>query len=62
MVEVQQEKHLYLAYSKEREISIFNGLRDELFYLHLKESEFKFDNGHNDIYVILLKNLRQNNL
>jgi transposase-like protein len=45
-----------------RRLSQFNGLRDEMFYLHLKESEFRFNNRHNDLYVILLKNLRQNNL
>jgi transposase-like protein len=45
-----------------RRLAKFNGLRDEMFYLHLKESEFRFNNRHNDIYVILLKNLRQNNL
>ena len=31
-------------------------------YLHLKESEFRLNNRHNDIYVILLNNLRENNL
>ncbi len=45
-----------------RRLSQFNGLRDEMFYLHLKESEFRFNNRHNNIYVILLKNLRENNL
>ena len=45
-----------------RRLAQFNGLRDEMFYLHLKESEFRFNNRHNDLYVILLKNLRQNNL
>jgi len=45
-----------------RRLSQFNGLRDEMFYLHLKESEFRFNNRHNDIYAILLKNLRENNL
>jgi len=45
-----------------RRLAQFNGLRDEMFYLHLKESEFRFNNRHNDLYVILLKNLRENNL
>ena len=45
-----------------RRLSQFNGLRDEMFYLHLKESEFRFSNRHNDIYAILLKNFRENNL
>jgi transposase-like protein len=45
-----------------RRLAKFNGLRDEMFYLHLKESEFRFNNRHNDLYAILLKNLRKNNL
>jgi len=45
-----------------RRLSQFNGLRDEMFYLHLKESEFRFNNRHNNIYAILLKSLRVNNL
>ncbi len=50
-----------------RRLAQFNGLRNEMFYLHLqnlnlKESKLRFNNRHNDIYVILLKNLRENNL
>ena len=45
-----------------RRLAQFNGLRDEMFYLHLKESEFRFNNRHHDIYAILLKELRQNSL
>jgi len=40
-----------------RRLAQFNGLREEMFYLHLKESEFRFNNRHNDIYAILLKNI-----
>jgi len=33
-----------------------------MFYLHLKENEFRFNNRHNDIYAYtILKNLRNNN-
>ena len=45
-----------------RRLSQFNGLRDEMFYLHLKESEFRFNNRHNNLYDIMLYNLRQNSL
>ena len=43
-----------------RRLAQFNGLSDKTFYLHLKESEFRFNNRYNDIYVILLKSLRKN--
>jgi transposase-like protein len=45
-----------------RRLAQFNGLRDEIFYLHLKESEFRFNNRHENIYVIMLHNLRNNML
>jgi len=39
----------FWSFTKHR-LAQFNGLRDEMFYSHLKESEFR------------LKNLRENNL
>ena len=42
-----------------RRLAKFNGLRDEMFYLHLKESEFRFNNRKNNLYVIMLSNLRK---
>ena len=42
-----------------RRLAQFNGLSDKTFYLHLKESEFRFNNRYNDIYIILLKSLRK---
>ena len=47
-------------YFTKRRLARFNGLSDKTFYLHLKESEFRFNNPYNDIYVILLKSLRKN--
>lgn len=45
-----------------RRLSQFNGLSDETFYLHLKESEFRFNNRFKNLFVIILKQLRENPL
>lgn len=45
-----------------RRLSQFNGLSDDTFYLHLKESEFRFNMRGNDLYGIILKSLRENPL
>ena len=37
----------------------FNGLPSSTFYLHLKESEFRFNYRGQDLYAILLKTLRE---
>ena len=37
----------------------FRGLRQELFLLHLKECEFRFNHRQQDLYKSLLKLLRQ---
>jgi transposase-like protein len=42
-----------------RRLAKFNGLTDETFHLHLKESEFRWNNKAN-LYQILLKNFRKN--
>ncbi|MFH1544073.1 MAG: IS1595 family transposase, partial [Patescibacteria group bacterium] len=39
----------------------FNGLTDDMFKLHLKESEFRW-NHRGEIYDILLKEVRKNPL
>ncbi len=44
-----------------RRLSKFNGLADEKFNLHLKESEFRW-NHRDEIYDILLKEFRENPL
>jgi len=43
-----------------RRLSKFNGLTDEKFILHLKESEFRFNNRKNNLYLVLLKFLKNN--
>ncbi|MCE2930629.1 MAG: IS1595 family transposase, partial [Vampirovibrionales bacterium] len=40
----------------------FNGLSDQTFYLHLKECEWRFNLRSQNIYAILLKELRKNPL
>ena len=40
----------------------FNGLTDEKLILHLKESEFRFNNRKQNLYKILLKIIRENPL
>ena len=42
-----------------RRLAKFNGLSDNTLYLHLKESEFRFNNRHRDLYVTMLYLLRK---
>ena len=39
-------------------LSKFRGLDKRTFYLHLKETEFRFNHRHEDLYKLLLKMLR----
>jgi transposase len=45
-----------------RRLAKFNGLTNEKFLLHLKESEFRFNNRKQNLYKILLEILRKNPL
>ena len=45
-----------------RRMAKFNGLTDEKFYLHLKESQWRFNNRYDNIYKLLLKHFRTNPL
>jgi len=45
-----------------RRLAKFHGVPREMFYLHLKESEFRFNHRHDNLYAILLKLLRNNPL
>jgi transposase-like protein len=45
-----------------RRLAQFNGLSDQTFYLHLKECEWRFNLRSQNIYAILLKELRKNPL
>ena len=44
----------FWSYAKRR-LAKFNGLSDEKFYLHLKECEFRFNNRHKNINLIVYK-------
>ena len=45
-----------------RRLSQFNGLAPQTFYFHLKECEWRFNHRHDNLYAILLKELRTNPL
>ena len=51
----------FWSYTKRR-LNKFNGIKKDKFLLHLKESEFRFNNKHKNIYKMLLENFRQNPL
>ena len=48
----------FWSYAKRRLIK-FNGVPKETFYLHLKETEFRFNNRQKNLYKTLLKMLRK---
>jgi transposase len=45
-----------------RRMAKFNGLSDENFYLHLKESQWRWNHKHDNIRILLLKEFRKNPL
>lgn len=45
-----------------RRMAKFNGLTDEMFYLHLKESEWRFNHRNDNFYLLLLREFRKNPL
>ena len=47
----------FWGYAKRR-LAKFNGVSDGTFYLHLKETEFRFNLRRGDLYTTLLKTLR----
>lgn len=51
----------FWAHTKGR-LEKFHGISDSTFYLHLKESEFRFNHRNEDIYKLLLKMFRENPL
>jgi len=48
----------FWAYAKLR-LSKIKGIRKEMFYLHLKETEFRFNHRRDNVYQLLLKLLRE---
>ncbi|WP_111861442.1 IS1595 family transposase [Acinetobacter sp. CFCC 10889] len=51
----------FWGYAKKRLIK-FNGIDKKMFYLHLKETEYRFNHRHSNLYLDLLKLLRENPL
>ena len=51
----------FWSYSKRR-LAKFNGMNGRKFYLHLKECEFRFNHRRDNLYLLLLKELRNNPL
>ncbi len=49
----------FWSYTKGR-LAKFHGISKEMFYLHLKETEFRFNHKHEDLGKILMKMLRNN--
>jgi transposase-like protein len=45
-----------------RRLQKFNGVPAETFYLHLKECEWRFNHRHDNLYVVLLRLLRNHPL
>jgi transposase-like protein len=59
---VRGSKHVngiesFWSYAKHR-LAQFHGVRTDKFELHLKESEFRFNYRHDDLYKVLLQLLR----
>ncbi|MCU7868232.1 MAG: IS1595 family transposase [Candidatus Thiodiazotropha sp. (ex Lucinoma borealis)] len=48
----------FWAYAKLR-LSKMKGIRKEMFYLHLKETEFRFNHRRDNVYELVLKLLRE---
>lgn len=60
------ERHIngiesFWGYAKKR-LSKFNGIDKKMFYLHLKETEYRFNHRHGNLYLDWLKILRNNPL
>lgn len=60
------ERHIngiesFWIYAKRR-MAKFNGLTKRTFYLHLKETEYRFNHRGDNLYLVILKTLRLNPL
>ena len=63
---VRGSKHVngiesFWSFAKHRLVK-FNGVKKSKFELHLKETEFRFNHRHENLYLALLKLLRENPL
>jgi transposase len=62
----QRDNHIngiesFWSFAKRR-LAKFNGIPARTFYLHLKESEFRFNHRRDNLYRVLLDNLRKDPL
>ena len=48
----------FWAYAKLR-LAKMKGIRKEMFYWHLKETEFRFNHRHDNLYLVFLRLLRE---
>ena len=48
----------FWSYAKRR-LNKFNGIKDQYFDLHLKETEYRFNNRNENLYKVLLKEFRE---
>lgn len=51
----------FWSYAKRR-LTKFNGVHKHTFYLHLKETQFRFNHRNNNLYKVLLKKLKEDPL
>lgn len=51
----------FWGYAKTR-LAKFKGMNKKTFLLHLKETEFRYNNRNNNLYKLLLKNFKNNHL
>ena len=55
------EQRIFWGIAKTR-LSKFRGIRKDKFYLHLKETEYRFNHRKEDLYHLLLEEFRKNPL
>jgi len=52
--------HTPTPYTNKTRLAKFKGIPKNIFYLHLKECEFRFNYRDHDIYKLILKIIRKN--
>ena len=51
----------FLGYTQSR-MEKFKGIHNQTYFLHLKESEFRYNNDKDKLYKLILKIIRKNPL
>ena len=59
IVRISTGLRVFWAYAKHR-LTKFKGVPKLTFYLHLKETEFRFNHRSDNLYLAVLKLLREN--